>query len=427
MLGRQQQGCARRRDDHDERLPGKVPSLGDALAVAAGDRFSCALTGSGAVSCWGNNEFGQLGDGTNTTRSTPVPVVGLATGVTAIAARGEHACALVDSRVRCWGANNDGQLGDGTMTERPAPVEVAGITGVSAITTGGEHTCAILAGGGAECWGWNVWGQLGDGSTIDRPGPVQVNGLASGIVAISAGGRHTCALMTQGGVKCWGYGEFGQLGNGATADSPVPVDVSGLSGGIASITAGGNLTCALRTASGVLLGIDPTALRLRRGPDRIPAISNDVVAVKAGFYHVCAVKAGGTVTCWGGNDVGQLGNGTIGDSSPPTLVKYADGISDRQRDRRPHFRDRLAPRGWPDRHWPDRAVDPRWLVQAYPRPVRRWTRRPDRHGRASRRAAHAEMPSQLAPSCPGSVPTRSATDDRRVTRTAAATTLTHEC
>ena len=307
--------------------PVKVPNLADVLAVAAGDRFSCALTGSGAVSCWGNNEFGQLGDGTNTTRSTPVPVVGLATGVSAIAARGEHACALVDGRVRCWGGNNDGQLGDGTTTERPAPVEVPGIAGVSAIATGGEHTCAILAGGGAECWGWNVRGQLGDGSTIDRPGPVQVNGLASGVVAISAGGRHTCALMTQGGVKCWGYGEFGQLGNGSTADSSVPVDVSGLSGGIASITAGGNLTCGLRTAGGVTCwGIDLTgASDFATVPTDIPAISNDVVAVKAGFYHVCAVKAGGMVTCWGGNDVGQLGNGTISDSSPPTLVKYADG------------------------------------------------------------------------------------------------------
>ena len=102
----------------------------------------------------------------------PSRVVGLATGVSAIAARGVHAFALVDGHVRCWGDNNDGQLGDGTTNARTAPVEVPGIGRVSAIATGGERTCAILACGDAECWGWNMRGQLGYGSTIDRHGPV---------------------------------------------------------------------------------------------------------------------------------------------------------------------------------------------------------------------------------------------------------------
>lgn len=299
----------------------------DNIAVAAGDRFSCALTAGGAVSCWGHNEFGQLGDGTWTNRFTPVAVVGLDRGVATIAARGEHTCALRDSRVLCWGGNIDGQLGDGTTTDRPEPVEVSGLDEVSSIATGGEHTCAILVEGGVTCWGWNVAGQLGNGSTTNSLRPVAVKGLTSGVSAVTTGGRHTCALMTQGGVRCWGYGEFGQLGNGSTTDSSVPVDVSGLSGGIASITAGGNLTCGLRTAGGVACwGIDPTgASDFATVPTVIPAIPSNVVAVKAGFYHVCAVKADGSVTCWGGNDTGQLGNGTSGDSSPPTDVVHADG------------------------------------------------------------------------------------------------------
>jgi alpha-tubulin suppressor-like RCC1 family protein len=300
---------------------------GDVFAIAAGDRFSCALTAGGAVDCWGNNEFGQLGDGTRRTRLTPIAVVGLDRGVTAIAARGEHACALRHSRVLCWGGNIDGQLGDGTTIDRTGPVEVSGLDRVSSIATGGEHTCAILTQGGAMCWGWNVEGQLGDGLTADAHRPVAVEGLTGGVSAISAGGRHTCALMTQGGVKCWGYGEFGQLGDGSTARSSVPVDVSGLSAGIASITAGGNLTCGLRTAGGVTCwGIDPTgASDFASVPTDIPAIPRDVLAVKAGFYHICVVKAGGTVACWGGNDAGQLGNGTTSDTSAPTDVIHADG------------------------------------------------------------------------------------------------------
>jgi alpha-tubulin suppressor-like RCC1 family protein len=299
----------------------------DVIAVAAGDRFSCALTAARAVSCWGNNNHGQIGDGTTTNRLAPVAVVGLDRDVATIAARGEHACALRDGRMLCWGGNVDGQLGDGTVTDRNEPVQVTGLEGVRSIATGGEHTCAIVTGGRLLCWGWNVRGQLGDASTTDRYLPVAVEGLASGVSAVSAGGRHTCALLTQGGVKCWGYGEFGQLGRGSTADSSVPVDVSGLSGGISSVTAGGNLTCALRTAGGVTCwGIDPTgASDFASVPTDISAIPVAVIAVRAGFYHVCAIKVDGTVTCWGGNDTGQVGSGTVGDSSPPTDVIRADG------------------------------------------------------------------------------------------------------
>jgi alpha-tubulin suppressor-like RCC1 family protein len=300
---------------------------GDVMAVAAGDRFSCALSTAGGVKCWGNNAFGQLGDGTTANRTRPVDVVGLANGTTAIAARGEHACALAAGTVKCWGANINGQLGDGSTTNRTTPVDVAGLTGISSIVSGGEHTCALSSAGNVTCWGWNNKGQLGDGTTTDRAIPTSVAGLSGRVSAISAGGRHTCALMASGGVECWGFGEFGQLGDGTSTDSSAPVDVIGLTSDVATITLGGNLSCGLTTDAGVtcwgldLVGDD----RFTATPAEISALSGSTEVVTAGFYHVCAIKLDGVVTCWGGNDTGQLGNGTTVDSSVPTDVRDANG------------------------------------------------------------------------------------------------------
>lgn len=300
---------------------------GDAEAVAAGDRFSCALSTTGGVKCWGNNQFGQLGDGTTANRTRPVDVVGLANGITAIAARGEHACALAEGAVKCWGANINGQLGDGSATNRTTPVDVAGLTGISSIVAGGEHTCALSSAGNVTCWGWNNKGQLGDGTTTDRAIPTSVTGLSSRVSAISTGGRHTCALMASGGVKCWGYGEFGQLGVGASTDRVAPVDVIGLTSDVAAITLGGNLSCGLTTDAGVTCwGVDLVGdAGFTTAPAEISALSGRAEVVTAGFYHVCAIKLDGVITCWGGNDTGQLGNGTTVDSSLPTDVREASG------------------------------------------------------------------------------------------------------
>jgi alpha-tubulin suppressor-like RCC1 family protein len=305
---------------------------GGVQAIAAGDRYSCALTASGGVKCWGYNEFGQLGDGSTTDRPRPVDVVGLASGVSAIAARGEHTCALNGGRVKCWGANVNGQLGDGTTTNRPTPVDVVGISSrVVAIATGGEHTCAITDGSGVKCWGWNGTGQLGIGSTTDSSHPTDVVGLGSDVSAIATGGRHTCALMAAGVVKCWGYDEFGQLGDGTTTDSPIPVDVAVLTGSASAIATGGNLTCALKPDSVVTCwGLDVTG-QLPDGATFGRKTSVDVAglppvtSVVAGFYHVCAITRDGGVVCWGGNDTGQLGNGTTSDTATPVEVRNADG------------------------------------------------------------------------------------------------------
>jgi alpha-tubulin suppressor-like RCC1 family protein len=155
-----------------------------------------------------------------------VNVAGLTSRITAIAAGGVYTCALTSvGGVKCWGDNYDGELGDGTkLMEHSVPVDVIGLTrGIVAISAGLNHTCSLTLGGGVKCWGLNVFGELGDGTTSLRLTPVDVIGLVNGVVAITAGDFHTCALMSAGGVKCWGSNYLGLLGNGTTTSSAVPV------------------------------------------------------------------------------------------------------------------------------------------------------------------------------------------------------------
>jgi alpha-tubulin suppressor-like RCC1 family protein len=306
---------------------GEAVSLDAYTAIAAGYAHTCALT-AGGVKCWGYNSNGQLGDGTWTDRNTPVDVSGLSSGVAAIAAGLSHTCALtVGGGVKCWGWNGYGQLGDGTNTDHTTPVDVSRLTsGVDAIAAGGYHTCALTV-GGVKCWGYNGYGQLGDGTTTNRNAPVDVSGLTSGVAAIAAGWYHTCALTAGGGVKCWGYNWYGQLGDGTTTDRTTPVDVSGLTSGVAAIAAGRYHTCALTAGGGVKcwglnwygqLGDGTTTDR--NTPVDVSGLTSGGVAIAAGESHTCALTAGGGVKCWGYNLYGQLGNGEFGYSPTPVDV-----------------------------------------------------------------------------------------------------------
>jgi alpha-tubulin suppressor-like RCC1 family protein len=298
-------------------------------AVSAGPRRSCALTTAGGVKCWGNNASGALGDGTTTDRTRPVDVSGLTSGVAGVSVGYDHTCALTTaSGVKCWGANLYGQLGNGTTTDSSTPVDVSGLSsGVAAISAGSQHTCALTAGGGVKCWGVNFQGELGNGTTTDSSTPVDVSGLTSGVSAVSAGGFHTCALTTAGGVKCWGLNGGGELGNGGRTcgfSCPTPVDVSGLTSGVAAISAGPRSSCAVTTAGGLKCWGSNDYGQLGNGattssstPVDVSGLSSGGVAVSAGYRHTCAVTTAGGLKCWGSNVYGNLGDGTNLDRLTP--------------------------------------------------------------------------------------------------------------
>ena len=307
---------------------------GLAQTAAAGGSHTCASSTTGAARCWAYNWFGQVGDGTDTDRDLPTPVLGLGSGVQAIVTGMIHSCALVGGGVKCWGANGFGQLGDGSDTQRLAPVQVSGLaSGVQAIAAGGEHTCALTTGGGVKCWGANDYGQLGNNSTNTQHAPVNVSGLASGVVAISAGRFHTCAVTSGGGAKCWGANENGELGDGTQSERHVPVDVSGLASGVASIAAGQGHTCARTSGGGVKcwgsnswgqLGDGSGSDRLT--PVDVSGLASGATSIGVGSDHSCAVASAGRVLCWGSNQYGQLGNDTHADSLAPVFVLASETV-----------------------------------------------------------------------------------------------------
>jgi len=332
------------------RLPLR-PTL--ATAVVAGAEGSCALTSAGGVKCWGYNGEDQLGTGQQgvVASAVPVDVSGLATGVAALAGGDRHTCALMSAGgVECWGMARSGQLGDGTTTRRLAPVDVVGLSsGVRAVAASVNSSCALTTAGGVECWGSNTSGALGDGTTTNRSAPVDVVGLSSGVTALtvgcavtSAGGvkcwggsygltpvdvfapgsgivalTHTCALTSVGGVKCWGRNDRGQVGDGTTVDRATPVDVVGLTSGVTAVSAWGGHACALLSTGGVKcwgendfgqVG-DGTTVD-RPSPVVVAGLSRGVTAISAGVFHTCAVMRDGRVKCWGVSGVGQLGDGS---------------------------------------------------------------------------------------------------------------------
>jgi cysteine-rich repeat protein len=314
----------------DMTTPANVSGISSgAAAVAAGYFHTCAILGGGGARCWGDNFYGQLGDGTTGTRTLPVDVAGLSSGVALVGAGGYHACAWSSGRgLQCWGYNSHGQLGDGTTVEKTAPVAVSGLpSSTTALAAGYFHTCALLGSGGVKCWGYNDYGQLGDGTTAGRTAPVDVSGLTSGVAAVAGGGYHTCALIGGGGVRCWGYNYYGQIGDGTTSDRTAPVDVSGLTAGVAAAAAGEDHTCALLAGGGVKCWGRNEWGQLGNGsttgsatPVDVSGLSSGAAAIAAGYYHTCALLGGGGVKCWGRNLYGQLGDGTTGDRTTPVDV-----------------------------------------------------------------------------------------------------------
>jgi alpha-tubulin suppressor-like RCC1 family protein len=301
-----------------------------AVMANAGSFHTCAVLSYGGVECWGDNQYGQLGDGTTTDRSTPVAVRGLQ-NVVSVNGGMYHTCALLaDHTVWCWGRNNNGQLGDGTTTQRTTPVRVAGLSNVVSITAGRIHTCALLADQTVWCWGDNQYGELGDNSTTDRHSPVQVRGVGgagnlTGATVVTAGMYHTCALFGNGTVACWGRNNYGQLGDGSTNDRHTPVMVNGLANATTvnagmfhtcSVVGGGGIDCWGRNNRGQLGDGSTTN---RSTPVGVSGISTATL-VSGGMYHTCALLSNHAADCWGWNNNGQLGDGTTTQRATPVQV-----------------------------------------------------------------------------------------------------------
>ena len=283
------------------------------------------------VRAWGANDFGQLGDGTTTNRTTPVQVQTLRS-VEAVTAGFEHSLALLsNSTVSAWGDNSSGQLGDGTTTNRTTPVQVqtsgGPLSGVEVVAASGLHSLALLADGTVHAWGRNDFGQLGDGTTTNRTTPVQVQ-TPPNVIAVAAGSGHSLALQSgllTTTVFAWGRNNFGQLGDGTTTNRTTSVQVQTLLGVLSEVTAVGAGFHSLALQSGLLtttvfawgrndfgqLGDGTTTNRNKAV--RVQALGgllSGVEAVTAGAFHSLARLPGGSARAWGRNDFGQLGDGT---------------------------------------------------------------------------------------------------------------------
>jgi alpha-tubulin suppressor-like RCC1 family protein len=267
---------------------GPPPPLAGVRSVTTGALTTCALLTTGSIDCWGDDSYGEIGNGTTDGPNeggydTPQAVTGI-TDATSVASAGVSFCALLTTgSVDCWGADAYGELGNGKFNGPDCflsgigycydtPQVVTGITNARSVTSEDNGYCAVLTTGGVGCWGDNSYGELGNG-TIDGPHgeegydkPQVVTGITDAM-AVTSGGGSPCALLATGSVDCWGYNYYGELGNGTTVDSDVPVAVTGIT---------------------------------------------DAMAVTSDGLDSCALLATGSVDCWGYNYYGELGNGTTG-------------------------------------------------------------------------------------------------------------------
>lgn len=301
------------------------------LAAGATDQV-CAVATTGSAYCWGQNHLGQVGDGTETDRRSPVKVAGIS-GVSQIGAGFHFTCAVATAgTVHCWGSGQNGQHGDGLKQRRSVPGPVSGISGAVQVEGGDLHACARLGGGTVYCWGDNVYGQLGDGTDDNRFTPVAVSGL-TGTKAIALGSKRTCAVKSDGTVACWGLnGSYGVLGDGTTTNRLLPTQVVGLSGA-KDVAIGSSFACALLESGGVSCWGRNNSGQLGDGTrtDRKTAAPvkglSDAVALSLESSTACALRANTEVVCWGTN-VASIKDETVPSRFlVPTTVAF-EGVGD---------------------------------------------------------------------------------------------------
>jgi alpha-tubulin suppressor-like RCC1 family protein len=358
-----------------ELFPTNTPALASLAGISTGIFHSCAAKSDGRAYCWGDNLYGQLGEGSTGIRLTPAAVIGgrffhqvnagyvsscgLGTdrrvycwgendrgvlGTTATARSTEpvpvatelnfegftmgglHACGLTaDGRAFCWGYNEFGQLGTGTTTDSSVPVASAPALRFSKLSAGYLHTCGLTQDGRAHCWGYNEYGQLGTESRVPTSNPVQIGGSLT-FTDLSGGGLHTCGLTQDGRAYCWGYNEYGQLGTGAVGESQlVPVPVAGATR-FRAVTAGGAHTCGLGQDGQILCwgynSSGPLGTGNFTNVSQPTPILGGIRAhqIAAGLHHTCAMTLENQAMCWGFNRFGQLGDRSTVSSAEPGFV-----------------------------------------------------------------------------------------------------------
>jgi alpha-tubulin suppressor-like RCC1 family protein len=313
----------------DRSVPTEVVGLAGTVQLSMGGLdHSCARLSDGTIRCWGSGSYGQIGDGAEVARTVPTSTAGLTSRATQISLGSRHTCALRDDgAMSCWGRNLEGELGDGTEVGRPLPETVSTLPAVAEIALGYSFTCARLRGDGeVSCWGMNSSGALGDGTTNDHALPAAVK-LPAPAISVAAGGEHACARLVDGRVMCWGGNESGQLGDGTMVQRESPVEITSVEGfativlGLrhsCGLSADGTVACWGNNSSGQL-GDGTTIARVSPTPvDRLA----DVVEIALGGFHTCARVKNGSVMCWGANLGGELGDGTTIDRHSPTAVAW---------------------------------------------------------------------------------------------------------
>jgi len=343
---------------HVRATPVRIPGLSGVKAIRAGGNTTCAIVNAGAladageggaaspgeVACWGDGRFGQLGNGHAEDGyfvSSPIAVGGIMDAID-LAVAGPNVCVVLsDGSVRCWGLNDPTEwlgfaspdCGPFVTENSPMPValpcesaprEVPMLSGASRVASGGSHNCALVAGGVVSCWGADSFGQLGDGKAgkgSHNPIPTQVPGLSS-VEAITVGSSHTCALLADQTVKCWGDNSFGQVGSGIDALDSYEASPSAVStlDNIVALDAAGRTACAASMAGAVrcwgethdIFESPPDPVKGRALLPTLVAGVSGAREVRSGGFHACVREDTGRVICWGLNDHGQVGSGSIG-------------------------------------------------------------------------------------------------------------------
>lgn len=311
-----------------------VSSSSSAKKISSGDHHTCAVLADATVWCWGQNNKGQLGDGTTTRRTRPVKVLGLK-GIADVSAGGRHSCAVdVAGKTYCWGAGSKGQLGNSRATDSFVPKPIANLMQVTSISAGAKHTCAVDKVGDVWCWGDNSNGELGK---VDDTGPKLVPKYVAlpteDNIEVSTSGvsSHTCARTTDGKAYCWGKNTYGQLGRGTRIDKAIPKAVS-FSTPFLEVSAGGRwFSCGIDANSrGKCWGSNYMGQLGNGSQDGINRYATTPTSVAGGHqfkqisvggHHACGLNQLGVAYCWGYNGNGSLGNGTYGDGGKNAISK----------------------------------------------------------------------------------------------------------